>query len=102
MDLDPSRVRLVGVTQDVFDPNAKHYVTLITCAKLRPDSAPLRNMEPNKCEGWEWVTLRELAERKEECFLPLQHALSTFFDPDHAADLVTLWANGQAMGWIDM
>lgn len=88
----------VGVTQDVFDPQAKHYITLITCAKLAAGSAPLTNMEPHKCEGWEWVTLQELAERRDECFKPLQHALETFFGGD--ADIAALWATGQGMDWV--
>ena len=87
----------MGVTQDVFDPASKHYITLITCARLAASSSALRNMEPHKCEGWEWVTLQELAERKEACFLPLQHALATFFDPEQTPDLAALAAKGQVM-----
>lgn len=88
------------MTQDVFDPATKHYITLITVAKIAPGSAPLRNMEPHKCEGWEWVTLAELAARRDECFLPLQHALQSFFNPEVATDLGALAAKGQKMNPI--
>ena len=80
LDLDASTVRVVGVTQDVFTSSAKnkHYITLITVANVKPSSAALQNMEPHKCEGWEWVTLEHLKGMEQECFLPLQHALQTF------------------------
>lgn len=55
-------------------------------------------MEPEKCEGWDWLTLQELGERKDDCFKPLQHALATFFSGDVAIE--TLWATGQGMDWI--
>lgn len=97
LDLEPSSVRLVGVTQDVFDPQAKHYVTLFTCAKLLRTSAPLCNKEPHKCEEWSWISMKELLKRKNECFLPLQHALATFLNPDCVPALVTLAANGKAL-----
>lgn len=97
LDLGFWSVRLVGVTQDVFDPQTKHYVTLFTCAKVAETSAPLCNKEPHKCEGWSWTTLEQLAERKAECFLPLQHALATFLNPANVPDLVTLLANGKVV-----
>lgn len=77
--LDPTSVRLVGVTQDVFSEAAgKHYITLIVIAAVLPTSAPLENMEQHKCDSWEWITLEALNKRRAECFLPLQHALDTF------------------------
>lgn len=77
--LDAASVRLVGVTQDVFSESAgKHYITLIVIASVLPTSPPLENMEPHKCEAWEWMTLEALNEKRAECFLPLQHALDTF------------------------
>lgn len=93
--------KTVGVTQDLFDPpQAKHYITLITCAKLAANSAPMRNVEPHKCEGWEWLTLQELAERDDKCFKPLQHALATFFSGDVA--IAELWAKGQGMDFVKL
>ncbi|GAB5033504.1 nudix hydrolase 1 [Nannochloropsis oceanica] len=77
--LDSTSVRLVGVTQDVFSESAgKHYVTLIVIAAVLSTSPLLKNMEPHKCEAWEWITLEALVQRRAECFLPLQHALDTF------------------------
>lgn len=79
LTLDAASVRLVGVTQDVFDEAVgKHYITLIVIAVVLPTSPPLTNMEPHKCEAWEWIDLDALNTRRVECFLPLQHALDTF------------------------
>ena len=35
-------------------------------AKLSETSDELRNLEPHKCEGWEWVTFEELTKMHQE------------------------------------
>ena len=35
----------------------KHYITIFMNVMIRPDSAELENLEPHKCEGWEWVNV---------------------------------------------
>lgn len=45
-------MRLVHLTNDVFEPETKHYITIFVTADVKSDSAPLENMEPHKCEGW--------------------------------------------------
>lgn len=74
--------RIVGVTNDVFESDKKHYVTLfVWCEALDPTAEP-RTMEPDKCEGWSWATFEELRSLKgdsgpgEVVFLPLDHLLS--------------------------
>jgi 8-oxo-dGTP diphosphatase len=52
LDLDAASVKVVHLTNDVFDMRTKHYITIFVKAETRPDSAPLENMEPHKCEGW--------------------------------------------------
>jgi 8-oxo-dGTP diphosphatase len=52
LDLDRATVTVVHLTNDVFDPENKHYITIFVKAQARPDSAPLENVEPHKCEGW--------------------------------------------------
>lgn len=34
----------------------KHYITIFMNVVMKPESAELANLEPHKCEGWEWVT----------------------------------------------
>ncbi|KAK3382169.1 hypothetical protein B0T24DRAFT_672173 [Lasiosphaeria ovina] len=78
--------KLVAVTNDVFDPAAKHYMTLfVACRRLDETQEP-ETMEPEKCEGWYWTTwseIKELAsseEGKERFFLPIIDLLGEHAD----------------------
>jgi 8-oxo-dGTP diphosphatase len=55
-----SNVRFLNATNDYMRAEGKHYVTLfVTC--VRDDgSQEARNLEPDKCEGWEWVCWEDL------------------------------------------
>ncbi len=46
-------VRHLGFTANVFSEVDRHYVTLFVQATAA-DSAQVENLEPDKCEGWEW------------------------------------------------
>lgn len=39
---------------DVLLPG-KHYITIFMQAEIDADAQAVRNMEPNKCEGWSWI-----------------------------------------------
>ncbi|KFA69730.1 hypothetical protein S40285_08116 [Stachybotrys chlorohalonatus IBT 40285] len=53
-------VKIVTVTNSVFEPEHLHYVTVITyCEVLEPDAEP-RSLEPDKCESWTWMSWDEL------------------------------------------
>lgn len=78
LDLDPSTVQFVGLTNDPMPDIGRHYVTIFVAARLKADSKPLANLEPQKCEGWIWETWENLKEESiTDCFLPLQHALTS-------------------------
>lgn len=47
------------VTNDIMPQYGKHYITIFMLAKWITGE-PV-NMEPNKCEGWEWITYDQLA-----------------------------------------
>lgn len=51
---------------DIFTREQKHYVTLF-CIAEAPDSEP-QNLEPEKCEGWQWFDCENLPS---PLFLPL-------------------------------
>ncbi|KAI1485304.1 NUDIX hydrolase domain-like protein [Biscogniauxia mediterranea] len=52
--------RVVAVTNDVFDREAKHYVTVfVECAMADAEAQP-EVMEPQKCLGWRWMAWDEL------------------------------------------
>jgi 8-oxo-dGTP diphosphatase len=51
-----------GFSEDFFDGSTrKHYITLYFVVNgVDSDNTQIQNMEPHKCEGWEWVDVDEL------------------------------------------
>ena len=60
-------VRFLGLTNDVFEEK-KHYITIAMVADWESGEPEVR--EPEKCLGWEWVSLENLPERT---FLPFEN-----------------------------
>ncbi|TFH89742.1 nucleotide triphosphate diphosphatase NUDT15 [Vibrio ouci] len=59
-----------GFTNDIFEKEGKHYVTLFvvaSCSRGEP-----KVTEPHKCKQWKWFELDELPE---PLFLPLTNLL---------------------------
>jgi 8-oxo-dGTP diphosphatase len=52
-DLDVDLIRPVTFTNDIFASEGLHYVTLFFIADVY--HGEVKNMEPDKCERWEWV-----------------------------------------------
>ena len=47
-----------------------HYITVFMTAAVTPEEcAAVRNLEPDKCVEWQWLTLDEV--RKLDLFLPM-------------------------------
>lgn len=63
-------------TNDIFEQENKHYVTLFVTAQY--DHGDLENKEPDKCERWDWFHWNKMPEPR---FLSLQHLLLQNFDP---------------------
>ena len=51
------------------------------------DLAKVRNMEPHKCLGWEWVTVELLRKHIDTLFHPLRDFLNKFTIVNKATDL---------------
>ncbi len=51
------RVRFLGITNDFFKTEQKHYLSLFMEGQT---SAAPQNLEPHKCEGWTWFSLDNL------------------------------------------
>ena len=49
----------VGFSEDFFDE--KHYTTLYFVIR-DIGNIEIKNMEPHKCEGWEWIHINDLPE----------------------------------------
>ena len=85
-DLDCVAVGFRGVTNDRFmvgNPML-HYITIFMHVELKPDSNPLMNMEPHKCEGWEWMNFDELKELHKVDPELLFDPLARFIDEGHS------------------
>jgi 8-oxo-dGTP diphosphatase len=66
--LELGSCRFVGVTNDLFEAEDKHYVTLFYAADDARGEPTV--LEPTKCEGWQWWPWAALPEN---VFLPLRH-----------------------------
>ncbi|KAF2135148.1 uncharacterized protein K452DRAFT_293439 [Aplosporella prunicola CBS 121167] len=52
--------RFVGATSDMMPNARKHYVSLyVACELVDPDAQPV-NMEPEKCGGFQWLSMDEV------------------------------------------
>jgi 8-oxo-dGTP diphosphatase len=60
----------VGITNDIFVAESRHYVTLFYRARAWRGSPTV--LEPEKCDAWQWWPLDALPEN---LFLPLRHML---------------------------
>ncbi|KAK5133555.1 hypothetical protein LTR08_007594 [Meristemomyces frigidus] len=63
--LDVHHVRFCTATNSVFEGTGKHYVTIFmtALAGLEGDGVTepeARLMEPDKCEGWQWLTFDDM------------------------------------------
>lgn len=53
--LHVTNVRFLTATNDYMPADNKHYVTLFMVCVRQNDSDLPEVLEPDKCEGWEWV-----------------------------------------------
>ncbi|KAG2776663.1 hypothetical protein JG687_00012321 [Phytophthora cactorum] len=75
-DLDLKEAKFATVTNDPMENEGKHYITILMQAVV-DDEQTVRNMEPNKCEGWSWVPWADLRSR-DDIFTPLFHVTREF------------------------
>jgi len=73
-DLDIRGVEKLGFTNDLFESDDLHYVTLFFQTRL---VGPVikhkpKLMEPDKCDGWEWFDLDNFPD---PLFPPLKHVI---------------------------
>jgi 8-oxo-dGTP diphosphatase len=67
-DLEIEGITKVDFTNDVFEDNGLHYITLFV--KATKWKGEPKVMEPDKCEEWEWVHWEDFPEN---IFLPIKN-----------------------------
>lgn len=75
--LEVAEFRCVGVTNDIFAENDKHYVTIFMMGKSGQGEPEIR--EPHKCEGWGWFSFDSLPR---PLFLTIENLLAS--DPENS------------------
>ena len=68
--LEVGAFKKLGFTNDIFEKEGKHYVTLYVVATSSIGEPQV--MEPHQCKQWQWFDLDELPE---PLFLPLVNLL---------------------------
>mmetsp|Transcript_6322 Transcript_6322/g.7973 ORF Transcript_6322/g.7973 Transcript_6322/m.7973 type:complete len:189 (-) Transcript_6322:1066-1632(-) len=81
LQLEPQSLKHVFTSNDRMEDD-KHYVTLFLLGRILPGSK-LLNLEPEKCEGWEFLSWKQLRDSDYPMFMPLRHLLDST-DSDRA------------------
>jgi 8-oxo-dGTP diphosphatase len=68
--------KFIGVTNDIFQEEKKHYITIFIMADY--DSGNPMVMEPDKCDEWRWFSWDTLPE---PLFLPIENLIRQGFRP---------------------
>lgn len=63
-------IEFLTATNDIFENEKKHYITLFVTARTSSDDPKI--MEPNKCEEWRWFEPTSLPK---PLFLPIENLL---------------------------
>uniref|UniRef100_A0A7N0VBR3 Nudix hydrolase domain-containing protein n=1 Tax=Kalanchoe fedtschenkoi TaxID=63787 RepID=A0A7N0VBR3_KALFE len=71
-------IELLTVTNNVFSDDNAHYETVFMRATCVNPEEPPRNMEPDKCHGWDWYRWDNLPQ---PLFHPLQKMVQDGFTP---------------------
>jgi 8-oxo-dGTP diphosphatase len=66
----------IAATNDVFEKEKKHYVTLYMRSEYVSGEAEV--MEPDKCDGWNWFKWYEMPRN---LFLPIKNLKRQGYDP---------------------
>ena len=76
--LEIKNIRFGTITNDIFEKENKHYITICMIADYVSGEAKI--MEPDKCEKWEWFEWDE-TKLPEPLFLPHHNLLKQKFNP---------------------
>lgn len=71
-------VQFLTATNDIFEAEDKHYVTVFVVCTVNGEDKQPQLLEPDKCARWEWVTWEQIqscagAQMGRKLFLPLSN-----------------------------
>ncbi len=69
-------IHFVAVTNDIFEKEGKHYITIFMLSDFVSGEVKLK--EPEKCERWEWFAWDNLPQ---PLFISLENLLKRKFNP---------------------
>jgi len=75
-DIKIKNIRFGAVTNDIFQLEEKHYITIFILSEY--DCGEVKVMEKEKCEKWEWFDWGDLPEN---LFVPIQNLLKKNYNP---------------------
>lgn len=55
-------IKFLTATNSVGIDGTKHYITIFMTARPVDENAQPQLLEPNKCEGWEWISWETMVE----------------------------------------
>ena len=70
-------VRFAGVTNDIWEDEGKHYITITMLADW--ESGEPKAMEPDKADDWKWFSWDDVPDK---IFLTMQNMLKQGFRPE--------------------
>ena len=78
--LEIQKTELLTVTNNLFleQPKPLHYVTIFMRSVQADDDQVPQNMEPEKCDGWDWYDWEDLPQ---PLFWPLERMVNSGFNP---------------------
>jgi len=71
-------IKIGPYTNDIFEKERKHYITLFVISEYSSGEVTLK--EPEKCSEWEWF---EWGNLPKPLFLPIINLLNNGFNPSH-------------------
>ena len=71
LDIPEEDLKVLAVHNIQNIEDKYHYLTIILVC-LYPEEQEIKNLEPNKCEGWEWWTMEEIDNRSSEVFYTIR------------------------------
>jgi 8-oxo-dGTP diphosphatase len=74
--IEIKNIRMGTFTNDIFEKEEKHYVTLFVLSDY--SSGEVKVMEPEKCEKWGWFEWDKLPQ---PLFLPVQNLIKQNYHP---------------------